>query len=83
RVCVQHQLCHHRCFTNTTIQAPLQLPFFEKRKSILADGSIKEYEIVGPIHLKFSNRTATCSAVVLPGIVSHYLAQYQWEKWMC
>lgn len=52
---------------NETIQAQLQLPYIEKRKSILADGSIKEYEIVGPIHVKFSNRTATCSAVVLPG----------------
>jgi len=51
---------------NETIQAQLQLPYIEKRKSILADGSIKEYEIVGPIHVKFSNRTATCSAVVLP-----------------
>jgi len=52
---------------NETIQAQLQLPYIEKRKSILADGSIKEYEIVGPVHVKFSNRTATCSAVVLPG----------------
>lgn len=52
---------------NETIQAQLQLPFIEKRKNILADGSIKEYEVVGPIIVKFSNRTATCSAVVLPG----------------
>jgi hypothetical protein len=33
----------------------------------LADGSIKEYEVLGPCIVKFSNRTATCSAVVLPG----------------
>jgi len=52
---------------NETIQAQLQLPYIEKRKNILADGSIKEYEVVGPIHVKFANRTATCSAVVLPG----------------
>ncbi|MDI9366396.1 MAG: hypothetical protein QM541_15675 [Flavobacterium sp.] len=52
---------------NQTIQGQLQLPFIEKRKNILADGSIKEYEVVGPIIVKFSNRTSTCSAVVLPG----------------
>lgn len=51
---------------NETIQAQLQLPYIEKRKNILADGSIKEYEVVGPVIVKFSNRTATCNAVVLP-----------------
>jgi len=52
---------------NETIQAQLNLSFIEKRKSIMADGSIVEHDVVGPIHVKFANRTAICSAVVLQG----------------
>jgi clan AA aspartic protease len=52
---------------NESIQAQLELRFIEKRKAILADGSVKEYDVVGPIHVKFQNRTAICSAMVLQG----------------
>jgi|SRR5687767_11752960 len=52
---------------NETIQEQLQLPFIEKRKAVLANGSIEEYEVVGPIIVKFKNRTATCNAFVLKG----------------
>lgn len=52
---------------NETIQGQLELPFIEKRKNILPDGSIVEYDVVGPLLVKFKNRTATCSALVLPG----------------
>ena len=52
---------------NQTIQQQLQLLFIEKRKVILADGSVKEYDVVGPIIVKFKNRTAICSALVLDG----------------
>ncbi len=52
---------------NESIQAQLGLSFIEKRKSIMADGSLKEFDLVGPIHVKFKNRTAICSAVVLSG----------------
>lgn len=52
---------------NETIQAQLNLSFIEKRKSIMADGSVVEHDVVGPIHVKFANRTAICSAVVLQG----------------
>ncbi len=48
-----------------TVQEQLQLPFIEKRKAVLAGGRVKEYNVVGPITVKFKNRTATCSAVVL------------------
>jgi hypothetical protein len=33
----------------------------------MADGSVVEHEVVGPIIVKFKNRTATCNALVLPG----------------
>ncbi len=52
---------------NETIQEQLDLSFIEKRKAILADGSVQEYDVVGPIHVKFANRTAICSAMVLKG----------------
>lgn len=38
---------------NENIQAQLELPFIEKRKVIIADGSIVEYDVVGPIEVKF------------------------------
>jgi clan AA aspartic protease len=50
-----------------TVQEQLDLPFIEKRKLILGDGSIKEFDVVGPITVKFKNRTAGCNAVVLTG----------------
>jgi len=52
---------------NETIQEQLQLPVVDKKKAQMADGSIKEYEVVGPIELRFKNRQCTCRAMVLPG----------------
>lgn len=48
-----------------TIKEQLDLPFIEKRRLVLADGSIKEFDVVGPVSVKFKNRTAGCNAVVL------------------
>ena len=52
---------------NEVIQEQLQLPVLEKKKAQLADGSIKEYDIVGPIEIRFKNRRCTIDAFVLPG----------------
>lgn len=52
---------------NQTIQSQLGLSFIGRGKSIMADGSVNEYDVVGPIQVKFANRTATCSAMVLQG----------------
>jgi clan AA aspartic protease len=52
---------------NELIREQLNLSFIEKRKAIMADGSVKEYEVVGPVMVKFANRTATCNAFVLQG----------------
>jgi len=52
---------------NETIQEQLNLSFIEKRIAVLADGSVREYDVVGPIHAKFKNCTAICSAMVLKG----------------
>ncbi|MGC4035165.1 MAG: hypothetical protein QM764_04325 [Chitinophagaceae bacterium] len=50
-----------------TVQEQLDLSFIEKRKVVLGDGSVKEFDVVGPIIVKFKNRTAICSALVLSG----------------
>jgi clan AA aspartic protease len=52
---------------NETIQSLLKLPFVEKRKVLLADHRVVEYDVVGPVLVKFANRKATCNAFVLPG----------------
>lgn len=52
---------------NETIQAQLELPFVEKRKVQIADSSVAEYPVVGPLFARFANRKATCNAFVFPG----------------
>lgn len=52
---------------NENIQEQLQLSVLEKRKGQMADGSIKEYEVVGPVELRFKNRRTLVNAMVLPG----------------
>lgn len=52
---------------NETIQSQLELPFIEKRKVQMADSRVVEYDVVGPVNVKFANRKATCSAFILPG----------------
>lgn len=52
---------------NENIQKQLQLSFLEKRKGQMADGSIPECYVAGPIKLRFKNRRTMCNAIVLPG----------------
>lgn len=52
---------------NETIQSQLELGFVEKRKVQVADSRVAEYDVVGPVNVKFANRKATCNAFVLPG----------------
>lgn len=52
---------------NETILSQLDVPIIEKRKAQMADGSIVEYEVAGPIEVHFKNRKAVCNAFVLSG----------------
>lgn len=52
---------------NESIQEQLQLSVKERRKAQMADGSIEEYDVVGPIEVKFENRRSSIDAMVLPG----------------
>jgi len=65
---------------NENLQSILQLPFIEKRKAVLADGSIAEYDTVGPLMIKFKNRTATCNAYILKGDAEPLLGAIPMEE---
>lgn len=52
---------------NEEIQVQLQLPFIEKRSAFTADNRLIEMDVVGPVIVKFKNRTTSCLAMVLPG----------------
>ena len=52
---------------NENVQEQLQLAVLERRKGQLADGSIVEYDVVGPIEVRFKNRRCVVDAMVLPG----------------
>ncbi len=52
---------------NENIQEQLQLPYLEKRKGQLANGHIVEYDVVGPLEVRFKNRRCTTNAMVLQG----------------
>ena len=65
---------------NENIQTVLQLPFVEKRRAVLADGAIVEYDTVGPVMVKFKNRTATCNAFVLKGDAEPLLGAIPMEE---
>ena len=52
---------------NEYLKSQLDLNVYETRETTMADGTIKEFEIVGPIDIKFENRSTTCRAMVLPG----------------
>jgi clan AA aspartic protease len=52
---------------NEHIKSQLDIKLYETREAVLADGTIKVFEIVGTIDIKFENRSTTCRAIVLPG----------------
>jgi clan AA aspartic protease len=52
---------------NETIKEQLSLEVKETRKAQLANGSVEEYEVVGPVEVKFKNRRCSVDAFVLKG----------------
>ena len=52
---------------NESVCEQLQLNILEQRKGQLADGSIVEYNVAGPIEVRFKNRRCVVDAMVLPG----------------
>ena len=52
---------------NETIKTQLGLKVRDRRTAQLADGTIRELEIVGPVEIRFENRMSVTHAMVLPG----------------
>ena len=52
---------------NESIQVILDLPFVEKERYAMANGTTVDLDIVGPLNMTFRHRITRCNAVVLPG----------------
>jgi clan AA aspartic protease len=65
---------------NENIQEYLDLPFVEKRKAVMADSSVVEYDVVGPVQVRFANRKAVCNAFVLKGDTEPLLGAIPMEE---
>jgi len=50
-----------------SIKNQLNLPKVDDQQAELADGSIINVEVVGPVEIRFENRMAIVSALVIPG----------------
>jgi hypothetical protein len=49
------------------IREQVQLPVLGQRKGQLANGHIVEYDLAGPLEVRFKNRRCSFNAMVLPG----------------
>lgn len=52
---------------NESIKRQLDLPVMEEQAVRLADDTERRFEIVGPVEVRFENRSTTVRAIVLPG----------------
>lgn len=52
---------------NENIQSILNLPFIERRTIYLAYDKEEQYDIVGPVEVRYADRKSVCNAYVLPG----------------
>lgn len=52
---------------NENVKTQLNLKVIDNQIAQLADGSKVSLDIVGPIDIRFENRSTTCRAMVLPG----------------
>lgn len=52
---------------NEQVATQLELPVLGKQSAQMADGGVRELEVVGPVEVRFENRYTHCNALVLPG----------------
>lgn len=52
---------------NENVKAQLDPPLIEKQFSRMADETLLELEVVGPVEIRFENRSTTVRSIVLPG----------------
>ncbi len=64
---------------NETVRAQLDLPFIQKQFGTLADETLIEVDVVGPVEVHFENRSTTVRAIVLPGDAEIFLGAIPME----
>jgi clan AA aspartic protease len=52
---------------NENAKIQLNLPKVDEQIGELANGTLQKMDVVGPVEVRFKNRSTTCRAVVLPG----------------
>lgn len=52
---------------NEEIEAQLMLPVLRRAAARLTDDSVVDLDVVGPLEVRFENRSASVDAIVLPG----------------
>jgi clan AA aspartic protease len=52
---------------NEQVATQMELPVLGKQLAQMADGSVRELDVVGPVEVRFENRYTNCNALVLPG----------------
>jgi len=64
---------------NEDIQKQLNLPFRERQAVEMADDTVMEVDVVGPIEVRFQHKTTIVDAVVMPGTSGILLGAYPME----
>ena len=64
---------------NEEVQQQLNLRFLERRTVKMADETLMELDVVGPIEVRFENKRAIVEAVILPGTSEVLLGAYPME----
>ncbi len=54
-------------YINEHIKNQLDLAVVDTMEAELADGTLHNMDVVGPLVMNFKNRTTSCNAAVLPG----------------
>jgi clan AA aspartic protease len=64
---------------NENVRLQLNLPKVDEQIAELANGALEKMDVVGPVEVRFKNRSTTCRAVVLPGSSSMLLGAIPME----
>jgi predicted aspartyl protease len=65
-----------------SIKNQLNLLKVDEQEAELADGTVITLEVVWPVEVRFENRKAIVSAMVVPGEVEILLGQFPCKRWM-
>ena len=64
---------------NEEVQKQLDLPVIERRAVEMADETVLEVDVVGPIEVRFENKRTIVDAVIMPGTSGVLLGAYPME----